>query len=83
MNACLGLLTMRHGSTFAALFGTKLLMSRLSDIAIGTMAHSLVALLSILNQEILSPTVVTGGALGIFITAFPVLQAQSDAARTM
>ena len=76
-------MTMRRGSTLAALFGTKLVVSRLRDIAIGTMAHSLVALLSISSQEILSPTVVTGGALGIFIIAFPVLQAQSDAARTI
>ena len=52
-------------------------------IHIGTMARSLVALLSRLSQEILSPTVDTGGTLGIFITALPVLHAQSDTARTI
>ena len=72
-----------HSAAWQQIFGTLLLMSRPSDIAIGTMAHSLVVLLSNLSQEILSPTVDTGGALGIFITACPILQAHSDAARTM
>ena len=49
----------------------------------GIIAHCLDALLSNWSHDILSPTVDTGGIRGIFMTARPVLHAQSDTALTM
>ena len=78
-----GSMVLRLGSRTSVFSDINVSMSSPSDIAMGIMAHSLVALLSKFSQAVLSPTVAIGGALGIFITALPTLQAQRDAARTM
>ena len=51
--------------------------------AVGIMAHSLVALLSRLNQDVLSPTRTMEGGMGIACLALPVRSAQMDTEYTI